>query len=418
MQSVENAQNLSSKWSAYLSTPYGQYMPCTVLVQLEVKKVLEGQLEVKKVRKQLVIKKEMSDFSKKLCELLKELEQTSTIISNPEPISVRTAEIQQQIQDYTAIVGVLKKKESTFKAVRRDIERIISSATRTDDSAISGMKISIERLQTLLSDLNTATSKRGQSLDSMLTLANIFWQGHEAIRKTLDEMSNTLKSLEPPIEPVAIKEQKETLININSEINKNLKSFLENSEQKYDQVGALGADSDQLKKQLELLLNLKTAVDQQKNEAEDVEKQAKVFIEKTPADYAATIKPHLSLKTRFDALTEAILKKQGQLEQALHLKEFESAMASLTGHLDSATKIVNRLTPEALNKLEQNRPEMESLLHDNVLRSEGLAKTWQEKLDGLKTRWDSIEDGDLDHTINIDDDDADVQPIQPPGESF
>ncbi|KAF4524564.1 hypothetical protein B566_EDAN017449 [Ephemera danica] len=164
--------------------------------------------------------KEILQFSKKIELLLQDLQQSSQIVENQPLISIVSETLQEQIQKNSDFFEILNMQEHTIKAVQQGMNKIMSSAAKKDDSAISGMKKNLDRLQGFWQDSHTTTVDRGETLAKVLHLANRFLANHDDILKTVEKLTENLKSMEMSIELESMKEQTKELKNIKAEIEK------------------------------------------------------------------------------------------------------------------------------------------------------------------------------------------------------
>lgn len=162
---------------------------------------------------------ESSQFSDKLEGMLRALSNTADQVSQLDPISAHPPKIRDQIEDNDALVGDLEKRTEAYNAVKRAANDVINKANNQQDPAVRDIKKKLERLNSLWNDIQTATSKRGSSLEATLKIAEEFWKELQEVMNTLRELKETLESQEPPAaQPQAIKSQQVTLQEIRHEI--------------------------------------------------------------------------------------------------------------------------------------------------------------------------------------------------------
>lgn len=162
---------------------------------------------------------ESSQFSDKLEGMLRALANTADQVNQLDPISAHPPKIRDQIEDNAGLIDDLDKRTEAFDAVKRAASDVINKANNQQDPAVRDIKKKLERLNSLWNEIQNATSKRGNSLDSTLKTAELFWKHLHEIMSLLKDLKETLESQEPPAaQPQAIKSQQVKLQEIRHEI--------------------------------------------------------------------------------------------------------------------------------------------------------------------------------------------------------
>ncbi|XP_065222471.1 microtubule-actin cross-linking factor 1 isoform X5 [Planococcus citri] len=162
---------------------------------------------------------ETSQFSDKLEGMLRALANTADQIAGADPISAHPPRIRDQIDENSALVEDLDKREEAFLAVKKAANDVISKAPNAADPAVRDMKRKLEKLNNLWNEVQKATTDRGKSLDEALALAEKFWDELQAVMATLRDLQDSLNSQEPPaVQPAAIQQQQVALQEIKAEI--------------------------------------------------------------------------------------------------------------------------------------------------------------------------------------------------------
>merc|ERR550532_593762 len=126
-----------------------------------------------------------------------------------------------------------------------------------------------------------------------------------------------------------------------------LLEFLARSENKFDNLGAIGADIATVKRQIEDLKKFKDEVDPWMVKVEALNRQADDLTEKTSPDQARAIKePLAEVNRRWTDLNKAIVIRQKELEHALlRLGQFQHALSELLVWIERTDKTLDSLKP-------------------------------------------------------------------------
>merc|ERR1719412_2616090 len=130
-----------------------------------------------------------------------------------------------------------------------------------------------------------------------------------------------------------------------------LLEFLARSENKFDNLGAIGADIGTVKKQIEDLKKFKDEVDPWMVKVEALNRalrrQADDLTEKTSPDQARAIKePLAEVNRRWSDLNKSIVVRQKELEHALlRLGQFQHALNELLVWIERTDKTLDSLKP-------------------------------------------------------------------------
>merc|ERR1719422_1388858 len=126
-----------------------------------------------------------------------------------------------------------------------------------------------------------------------------------------------------------------------------LLEFLARSENKFDNLGAIGADINTVKKQIEELKKFKDEVDPWMVKVEALNRQADDLTERTSPDQARAIKePLAEVNKRWTDLNKAIVVRQKELEHALlRLGQFQHALNELLVWIERTDKTLDSLKP-------------------------------------------------------------------------
>merc|ERR1719232_1850955 len=130
-----------------------------------------------------------------------------------------------------------------------------------------------------------------------------------------------------------------------------LLEFLAKSENKYDNLGAIGADIATVKKQIDDLKKFKDEVDPWMVKVEALnralKRQADDLTERTSPDQARAIKePLAEVNKRWTDLNKAIVVRQKELEHALlRLGQFQHALSELLVWIERTDKTLDSLKP-------------------------------------------------------------------------
>merc|ERR550532_1269405 len=126
-----------------------------------------------------------------------------------------------------------------------------------------------------------------------------------------------------------------------------LLEFLARSENKFDNLGAIGADIATVKKQIEDLKKFKDEVDPWMVKVEALNRQADDLTEKTSPDQARAIKePLAEVNRRWTDLNKSIVVRQKELEHALlRLGQFQHALNELLVWIERTDKTLDTLKP-------------------------------------------------------------------------
>ena len=159
-----------------------------------------------------------SQFSDKLEGMLNALKTNVDRLKNAEPISAHPSRIREQIADNDAILNDLQKRSNALETLKTAARDVISRG-RHDDSAIKDIKNKLSKLNQLWDEVMDTANNRDKDLKDTLKVAHKFWDELGTVTRALKEIQDNLESQEPPaVEPNAIKEQKEVLLEIKQDI--------------------------------------------------------------------------------------------------------------------------------------------------------------------------------------------------------
>ncbi|XP_063975572.1 dystonin isoform X33 [Diachasmimorpha longicaudata] len=129
----------------------------------------------------------------------------------------------------------------------------------------------------------------------------------------------------------------------------NLLEFLQEAEDKFADMGPLGSDIDEVKKQIRQLTNFKAEVDPHMVKVEALNRQAAELTERTTSEQAAAIKEPLgAVNRRWDGLLRGVVERQRLLENALlRLGQFQHALDELLVWIDRTDHTLDDLKPVA-----------------------------------------------------------------------
>ncbi|XP_026824495.1 microtubule-actin cross-linking factor 1 isoform X34 [Ooceraea biroi] len=129
----------------------------------------------------------------------------------------------------------------------------------------------------------------------------------------------------------------------------NLLEFLQEAEDRFADMGPLGSDIDEVKKQIKQLANFKAEVDPHMVKVEALNRQAAELTERTSSEQAAAIKEPLgAVNRRWDGLLRGLVERQRLLENALlRLGQFQHALDELLVWIEKTDKTLDNLRPVA-----------------------------------------------------------------------
>ncbi|XP_026824489.1 microtubule-actin cross-linking factor 1 isoform X28 [Ooceraea biroi] len=133
----------------------------------------------------------------------------------------------------------------------------------------------------------------------------------------------------------------------------NLLEFLQEAEDRFADMGPLGSDIDEVKKQIKQLANFKAEVDPHMVKVEalnrSLTRQAAELTERTSSEQAAAIKEPLgAVNRRWDGLLRGLVERQRLLENALlRLGQFQHALDELLVWIEKTDKTLDNLRPVA-----------------------------------------------------------------------
>ncbi|XP_032688473.1 microtubule-actin cross-linking factor 1 isoform X36 [Odontomachus brunneus] len=129
----------------------------------------------------------------------------------------------------------------------------------------------------------------------------------------------------------------------------NLLEFLQEAEDRFADMGPLGSDIDEVKKQIKQLANFKAEVDPHMVKVEALNRQAAELTERTSSEQAAAIKEPLgAVNKRWDGLLRGLVERQRLLENALlRLGQFQHALDELLVWIEKTDKTLDNLKPVA-----------------------------------------------------------------------
>ncbi|XP_055317105.1 dystonin isoform X42 [Sitodiplosis mosellana] len=126
-----------------------------------------------------------------------------------------------------------------------------------------------------------------------------------------------------------------------------LLEFLTKAEDRFVNLGPIGADIDAVKKQIEQLRRFKDDVDPYMVEVEALNRQAIDLTERTTPEQAASIREPLNaVNRRWENLLRGMVERQKQLEHALlHLGQFQHALNELLVWINKTDNTLDQLKP-------------------------------------------------------------------------
>ncbi|XP_011865299.1 PREDICTED: dystonin isoform X20 [Vollenhovia emeryi] len=133
----------------------------------------------------------------------------------------------------------------------------------------------------------------------------------------------------------------------------NLLEFLQEAEDRFAEMGPLGSDIDEVKKQIKQLANFKAEVDPHMVKVEalnrSLTRQAAELTERTSSEQAAAIKEPLgAVNKRWDGLLRGMVERQRLLENALlRLGQFQHALDELLVWIEKTDRTLDNLRPVA-----------------------------------------------------------------------
>ncbi|XP_070510259.1 microtubule-actin cross-linking factor 1 isoform X16 [Cardiocondyla obscurior] len=133
----------------------------------------------------------------------------------------------------------------------------------------------------------------------------------------------------------------------------NLLEFLQEAEDRFAEMGPLGSDIDEVKKQIKQLANFKAEVDPHMVKVEalnrSLTRQAAELTERTSSEQAAAIKEPLgAVNKRWDGLLRGLVERQRLLENALlRLGQFQHALDELLVWIEKTDRTLDNLKPVA-----------------------------------------------------------------------
>merc|ERR1719471_2340948 len=192
-----------------------------------------------------------------------------------------------------------------------------------------------------------------------------------------------------------------------------LLEFLARSENKFDNLGAIGADINTVKKQIEDLKKFKDEVDPWMVKVEALNRQADDLTEKTSPDQARAIKePLAEVNRRWTDLNKAIVVRQKELEHALlRLGQFQHALNELLVWIERTDKTLDTLKPVygdpqvievelaklkvMVNDIQAHQSSVDTLndAGRQIIESEKGSREagdTQQKLNELNTKWNNL----------------------------
>merc|ERR1712079_294860 len=179
-----------------------------------------------------------------------------------------------------------------------------------------------------------------------------------------------------------------------------LLEFLERSENKFDNLGAIGADIATVKKQIDDLKKFKDEVDPWMVKVEALNRQADDLTERTSPDQARRIKePLAEVNRRWTDLNKAIVIRQKELEHALlRLGQFQHALNELLVWIERTDKTLETLRPVygdpqvievELAKLKVTVNDAGRQIIETEQGSREASQT-QQKLNELNSKWNAL----------------------------
>ncbi|XP_075678400.1 dystonin-like isoform X3 [Dermatophagoides pteronyssinus] len=196
---------------------------------------------------------------------------------------------------------------------------------------------------------------------------------------------------------------------------RNLLKFLDDAEQKFQQLGPIAADIDQVKKQIKELKNFKNWVDPHMVDVETLNRMAHELLDRVPSNQAKGIRESINdINKRWKILLKSIGDRQSDLDNALlKLGQFQHSLNELLAWIDKMEKILDEsgriyADPQVievelakhkvlLNDINAHQTNVDSLnqvgrhLIDSEIGSEN-ARNTKTKLNHLNQRWNQLID--------------------------
>jgi DNA repair exonuclease SbcCD ATPase subunit len=248
----------------------------------------------------LALAEKFWDELQAIMQSLKELERT---LSSQDPPAVEPTAIQQQKSALEDIKHEIQQAQPEVEECRKTGRKLMTVCGEPDKPEV---KKHIEDLDSAWENVTSLYARREQNLIDAMEKSMEF---HDMLQKLLD--------------------------------------FLDNSERKFERMGALGADIDAVKDQIRQLKDFKSEVDPQMVKVEALNRQAQELTARTSPDQATRIKkPVADVNRRWDDLLKAIVDRQRALEHALlRLGQFQHALEELLVWINRTEKTLDSLQP-------------------------------------------------------------------------
>lgn len=422
-----------------------------------------------------------SEFSDKLDGMLNALNQTHDQLKNAEPISAHVKKIKEQIGDNNAILDDLKKREPAYNAVKANAKEVISKAGKSDEPAIRDIRNKLDKLNDLWEEVHRMANDRGDNLDKALELAKKFWAELADCMRAIKQLEDSLNAQETPgVEPEKLKKQAQMLKEIKQEMDntkprvehckktgeklmkvcgepdkpevrknikdlddawdnvtslyakreqnlrdamdkamefhekmQNLQRFLDDAEKRFNRLGPIAADVQDIKRQIGELKDFKNFVDPHMLEVESLNRMAHDLLDNVPSSQAKPIRDAVNdINYRWKDLLKAIADRQNGLDKALlQLGQFQQALNDLLAWIAKVEKMLGDAQPiygdpqvievelakhkVLMNDIHAHQSNVDSLnqvgrqIIESELGSEN-ARDTRHKLDNLNRRWDDL----------------------------
>ncbi|XP_031629806.1 dystonin isoform X14 [Contarinia nasturtii] len=233
-------------------------------------------------------------------ETLKDLEETLT---SQEPPAAQPAEIKKQQIALQEIHQEMNQTKPDVEQVRRNGNNLMLLCGEPEKPEV---KKHIEDLDHAWDNITALYARREENLIDAMDKAMEF---HETLQKLLE--------------------------------------FLAKAEDRFVNLGPIGADIDAVKKQIEQLRRFKDDVDPYMVEVEALNRQAIDLTERTTPEQAASIREPLNtVNRRWENLLRGMVDRQKQLEHALlHLGQFQHALNELLVWINKTDNTLDQLKP-------------------------------------------------------------------------
>ncbi|KAH7645757.1 microtubule-actin cross-linking factor 1-like protein [Dermatophagoides farinae] len=205
---------------------------------------------------------------------------------------------------------------------------------------------------------------------------------------------------------------------------RNLLKFLDDAENKFDKLGPIAADIDEVKKQIQELKNFKNWVDPHMVDVEALNRMAHELLDRVPSHQAKGIRDAINdINKRWKNLLKNIGDRKSDLDNALlKLGQFQHSLNELLAWIDKIEKILDEgekiyADPQVievelakhkvlLNDINAHQANVDALnqvgrhLIDSEMGSEN-ARNTKAKLNHLNSRWNTLIDKANGHTNEL-----------------